>query len=147
MAQRYDNNFVSLIRTTSTASLDIKKNSNNDIEVTSDQNTLQTNLVVEYGDNNQKIFRELTILTNNSFDETYTPVTGDLTYQANSYIGLIQPVNATKFETYNAGGTTVAIQTDKNTLLDALKNNYGDGKFRVFQEVVQSHTHGFVLEP
>lgn len=108
--------------------------------------TLQSVVIVESSDGNEKLFHEMKIDNYQTYDETGTPAPGDLTYLLN-FIAIVKEDGATTWTAYKGSSTTIDFSSDKLTFLNTIRQAYGDGKFRIFQEIVQSHTHGFVLVP
>lgn len=151
MAQVYLSKFIAITRDDSAA---VFKGFKSGGDIITEQNTaasMQDLIKIESSDGNQQIFNEMKLIADATnfvaYDESGpAPTTGDLTYN-NNFIALIIEQGATQEDVYLAGGDDIPARSDKLTFLAELRQIFGDGKFRIFQETVQIHTHAFVLVP
>ena len=145
MSQRYDNKFIAIVRSTDQSDWSQYPTSGNITEYGTKE-TAQNAITVNYADGNQDIYQEMVIIDDRSFDETYTPVSGDPTYN-DRYIAMVRSSSSSSWELYTGSGSTIEIVSDKTTFLTTIRGAYGDGNFRIFDSVVQSHSHSFVTVP
>ena len=151
MAQAYEDKFIGIIRATTSANFEAFTASGTEIVEQTNATTLLNQLIVEQSDGNHQIYNETTLTTdaNNThiFDETApSPPSGDFTY-LNTFVALVKDKGATVFTVFTGSSTTVEFSNDKSTFLATLRQDFGDGKFRIFQQLVQAHTHTFTLVP
>lgn len=145
MSQKYENNFLALKRLSSEYNFEIYTGKGTTIVPTGNAPALLAEIIADYADQNREVCQRLTIIDDRSYDETYTPVPGDYTYDSVLYFGIVQEKGSTLWSGYNGTGSTLVLSADKNTLLSNLRQNYGDGKFQVYQKMVITDSHDFVL--
>jgi len=145
MSQAYLTKFIGVVRETSSANFELYKAGSVVKEFTSSI-TAQNEIIIEKSDGNQKIFNEMKIDNYQTFDETYIPISGDLTYNA-TFVAMVKANSSAGWEAFTDDSSIIILQSDKNLLLTIVRQAYGDGLFRLFQEAVQVHTHGYITVP
>ena len=149
MAQVYYDKYISSVRSTQSGSWVAFPISGSTVGEYPSSSSIQSAVIVDSSGTNEIIFRELVITPPGytTYDESgAAPSTGDLTY-ANSFIGLVRATASANFSIYTGSTNLIEFKNDKDTFLTELRAIYGDGNFRVFAEVVQSHSSSYILEP
>ena len=147
MSQAYLTNFLAISRQSSSVNFNVYTGNGTQIVPTNDAAALLAEVIADYSDQNREVAQRLIIIDDRSYDETYTPVQNDYTYDSAIYFGIVKEKNATLWTPYKETGTDLVLYSDKYTLLSNLRQNYGDGKFQVYQKMVITDNHSFVLVP
>lgn len=150
MSQRYFETFIGVIRQSATESFTSYPYENSTIQEETVKETMQNSIIINYSDGNHEIYQEMVLIPDAVnyviFDETYTPVPLDPTYST-KFIALIKETSTSNWSVYTGTGQTIIFSVDKTTFLATLRQAYGDGTYRIFQKVVESAAHGFVVVP
>ena len=150
MAQKYENKYIGLVRSTSSAAWEGYTAGGSGIVESTSAPTMQSDILIDYSDGNHEIYDECTLIADatlhTTYDTSYVPVSGDLTY-TNFFIALVKATASSAWETYTGSGSVIVKATDKVTFLSNLRAEYGDGMYRIFQQAVETHTHGYVTVP
>jgi len=139
--QRYSTQYLGLVRDSSVVQWDVNKGGGSEILPVSDPTALHSELISKYADQNRYITQEAVILTYLTYDETYTPISGDYIHDDFKWIGIVKPLASQVWEVYKNPTSQLVIETDKANLLTALRTNYGDGSFRIFNVILETNTH------
>lgn len=111
----------------------------------------QNAVKLEHSDLNQAVYQEMKLIADNTlhtiYDETgAAPISGDQLYDQ-KFIALWKEKTGDPEQLYTGDGELLAISTDKLQFLSNLRGKFGDGLFRIFQILRQTHVHGFDLKP
>lgn len=148
MAQVYLNSLIGISRANNGASWVSYPSTSTTITEFADKTTAQNALIVDSSDNNHQIFQEMKLASDyQSFDTTgLAPAPGDQIYFT-KFIGLYRLTDTGAWQLYKGTGTTLIFSVDSATFLTTMRTNYGDGRFRIFQQLEETSTHGFNLVP